>query len=304
VGGDAGDGRADEPATVGEEPAGADEEQAPSAQEPIEGAAPEPALQFDTVEPATPGAAATLPTCGGCRRVIEGTYFEVNGKIACDACKRALDARFAEPAIARFARAVVLGLGGALAGSLLYFAVLALTGYEVGLISIAVGIMVGWAVRAGTRGRGGRIYQVLAVALTYLAIATSYVPTIVGEIRNGSASGDGRAADAASGDRAAHTDAADDGASSGSVIPPPVATPAGSAPRPSGALYMIIITAFAFVLALVAPVLVLFSEPGSGLIGLLIIGFGLWRAWRMTAAAPLVVKGPFSAARDAPAAAG
>jgi hypothetical protein len=48
-------------------------------------------------------------------------------------------------------------------------------GVEIGIIAIAVGYMVGKAVRAGSRGLGGRPQQILAVLLTYFSITTSYV---------------------------------------------------------------------------------------------------------------------------------
>ena len=40
------------------------------------------------------------------------------------------------------------------------------------LIAIVVGLFVGRAVRWGSGGRGGRLYQGLAVVLTYLAIVS------------------------------------------------------------------------------------------------------------------------------------
>jgi hypothetical protein len=60
-----------------------------------------------------------------------------------------------------------------------YFVVLAATGYEIGLISILVGWMVGRAVSAGSGRRGGWLYQAIAIGFTYLAICTSYIPQIL-----------------------------------------------------------------------------------------------------------------------------
>ena len=56
------------------------------------------------------------------------------------------------------------------------------TGYEIALVAILVGFIVGKAVRAGSGGGGGRAYQVLAVALTYCSIVSSYVPRILDEV--------------------------------------------------------------------------------------------------------------------------
>ena len=71
---------------------------------------------------------------------------------------------------------------GGLAGSVLYYAILAMSGYEFGLIAIVVGMAVGKAVNWGAYGRGGWRYQTMAIALTYLAIVSSYVPLIISEI--------------------------------------------------------------------------------------------------------------------------
>ena len=73
------------------------------------------------------------------------------------------------------------GIGVGLAGTIVYWAILAATGYEFGLIAIVVGFAVGKAVHWGSRGRGGWAYQTLAIGLTYLAIVSAYVPMIVTE---------------------------------------------------------------------------------------------------------------------------
>ena len=36
--------------------------------------------------------------------------------------------------------------------------------------------MVGWAIRKGTAGRGGRRFQILAAVLTYWAVGLAYTP--------------------------------------------------------------------------------------------------------------------------------
>jgi hypothetical protein len=71
-------------------------------------------------------------------------------------------------------RAVAFGIGAAVAGGAIYGAIMAYSGFQVGLISIAVGYMVGKAVRVGSGGRGGTTCQWIAAALTYAAIAGAY----------------------------------------------------------------------------------------------------------------------------------
>ena len=51
-----------------------------------------------------------------------------------------------------------------------------MTDSEWGLVGIALGLFVGFAVRKGSGGRGGWRYQALAMALTYLSITASHVP--------------------------------------------------------------------------------------------------------------------------------
>jgi hypothetical protein len=76
------------------------------------------------------------------------------------------------------ARALLLGLGAAILGAAVFFLVRWITGYELGLISIFVGIGIGVAVRTGANGSSHRGFRILAVALAYLSIALTYVPTL------------------------------------------------------------------------------------------------------------------------------
>ena len=63
-------------------------------------------------------------------------------------------------------------------GAAIWYGVRTLTGYEIGLIAILVGYMVGTAVRWASRGRGGLAFQILAVLLTYFWISANYAPEI------------------------------------------------------------------------------------------------------------------------------
>jgi hypothetical protein len=56
-------------------------------------------------------------------------------------------------------RAALFGIGAGILGAAIYYGVLALTGYNIGLVAIGVGILVGRAVRKGSGGFGGRGYQ-------------------------------------------------------------------------------------------------------------------------------------------------
>jgi hypothetical protein len=139
-------------------------------------------LQFEKAEYADPSTAAA---CAGCQRGLSGTYYAVGDQILCPSCAESLRARLADQGsrAGRIVRATGAGLGAAALGSLLYYAIIALTGYELGLIAIVVGYGVGVAVRWGSYGRGGWRYQGLAMALTYLSIVTAYVPPILQGLR-------------------------------------------------------------------------------------------------------------------------
>lgn len=151
-------------------------------------------LQFDRAEfeapqGAPPGEqpAASGPQCAFCGRVLTTTYWAVADQVSCGACReRWQEALTGGSGALRFARATVFGLIAAGLGAALYFAIAALTGYELGLVAIVVGVMVGWAVRRGAEHRGGWAYQLLAIVLTYTAIVTAYVPDIARVITYGS----------------------------------------------------------------------------------------------------------------------
>ena len=204
-------------------------------------------LQFDTAEFGSAESLASELSCSVCRRPLSDNYYEVNGQKICATCKDGVvTARSGSP-VAAFLRAGVFGLLAGIIGCGIYYGVLALTGYEVGLIAIAVGLMVGVAVRNGSGHRGGWLYQIMAMVITYGSIVTSYVPSILREF----------------------TTNADENLRN---IPTAVAA------------------VIAWVIAWFAPLL---SLP-QNLIGVLIIGFGVYQAWKINKRQPLAVTGPYS----------
>lgn len=135
--------------------------------------APDQPLQFDTAE----YAGGAQPACAACKQQTTGEYFRANGQVFCARCRTLIENQLGSPG--QLGRAALYGAGGAIAGGILYYAVLAITHLQIGLIAVAVGYMVGKAVRTGSGVPGGRKYQLLAVALTYISIAASYVPPIL-----------------------------------------------------------------------------------------------------------------------------
>jgi hypothetical protein len=212
--------------------------------------------------------------CAECRIPLGGYYYEANGATVCERCKCDIEARFTSGSSGgRVVRALGAGLGAAFVGSLVYFLVSAFTGYEFGLIAIAVGWGVGMAVRWGANGRGGKGYQVLAVALTYLAIVSTYIPPIVEEILKPEAVEEG-----AVNAPAVHADLA-------------VAEPE----EPATMRDVFLGSVFLIALAAAAP----FLAGVENIIGLVIIGIGLWEAWKLNRFQELKVTGPHTIASAA-----
>jgi len=134
-------------------------------------------LQFDRAEFTDSG--SPVHSCSSCDQAIGGTYFEANGSVVCDTCRSALAAAMTGGSrFVRLVRAVFLGTLAGVLGAGIYFAILKITGWEIGLIAIVVGLLVGGAVHRGSGGRGGWLYQLMAMFITYCAIVATYVPLV------------------------------------------------------------------------------------------------------------------------------
>jgi hypothetical protein len=220
---------------------------------------PEPvSLSFDKAK-FDEGGSSSL-SCAFCNKDVFDTYYEVNGKNACEECRFAVERARAEGSpFGRGLRAVLGGAVGGIVGAGIYYAVLAITGYEIGLVAIVVGLLVGFGVRWGSGGIGGRGYQFLAAAITYMAIVSTYVPFFVEEARK-------------------QVEAAE-------TAP---ATPAEPEIEMNAGIFLLGVAAvILFVLA--SP----FLAGVQNVIGILIIGFALYEAWKVNAYTPLHIEGPF-----------
>lgn len=137
-------------------------------------------LQFDHAE--AKNAAAPTVSCSACNQKISDSYYMINESVSCLNCRDQVQAATTGGSrVVRFLRASMAGVVAGAVGSAIYFAILKLTGYEFGLVAIVVGLMVGGAVRWGCDGRGGWFYQLLAMFLTYCAIVTTYIPSVLEE---------------------------------------------------------------------------------------------------------------------------
>jgi hypothetical protein len=266
-------------------------------------------LQFDVAEHASPdggGPAHDAGACTQCGGAIASSYYQLNGLVICPRCRGGLDSADGSRA-RRILAAAGLGMLAALGGSLVYFAIAALTGYEFGLVAIAVGYVVGKAVYKGSRGRGGWAYQTLAIVLTYFAIVSTYVPLAMREFRANPAQADSlrialRASDTVAADSLDDDD--DEMDDSTAVADSALAvTQAGSPANKSahttkpiklgaGMVLLGIVALLAF--AAIAPILAGFSN----IIGLVIIFFAVFQAWSLNRRVPLEITGPYRVGRD------
>jgi hypothetical protein len=245
-------------------------------------------LQFEKAEYS--GGRAASATCAFCRKEIADSYYGVGDKVACERCRMEIELeRSSCSGAGRFARAAMFGSAAAALGAGLYFGVAALTGYEFGLIAIVVGFMVGAAVRAGSKGRGGWLYQGLAMFLTYNAIVATYVPQVYKALRDPTQTAEGQAAS-----DPGSSPAAGPGPETPAAAPE---TPQSPAPPERVGLGTALLglglgLAFLFVLAYAVPFLAVF-ESGKNVIGLVIVGIGLYEAWKLNKRVPLEITGPF-----------
>ncbi len=143
-------------------------------------------LQFDRVETTLPPGAPTASpgvTCVVCGKSVGAEYYTANDKPVCANCRAVVVSAAATPRSAGpFLLAALFGIGAAIAGAAIYYGVIAIANLEIGIVAILIGYMVGWAVRKGAGGRGGRRFQILAVILTYWAVGLAYSPLAFKEL--------------------------------------------------------------------------------------------------------------------------
>ena len=229
-------------------------------------------LQFERAE----FAQGVALLCSFCKTPISDAYFQINGQTACPNCRQQVDTAFPGGNKApRALRALAAGIAAAIAGFLVYWSIRAATGYEFALVAILIGYMVGVAVRWGAERRGGIFYQLMAVVLTYLSIASNYTPEVLQGMREARAQ-----------DNVATVDPTSTKAPNDSNAAPASSTPAAGRELP---LWFELV--FAFCISLAVP----FLAGPSKILGWIIIAVGLIEAWRLNKKVPIEVSGPFQA---------
>jgi len=225
-----------------------------------------PVPQFSTAEYASQ---PSNLTCAACRHQISGSYFQIKGAPVCAECTDKIRAQIPKDSHAAFVRAVIFGIVGAVIGCALYVAFTLATGIIIGFVSLAVGLIVGKAMQIGSRGVGGRRYQIVAVLLTYLAVSMATVPIALHQLSQRGAQQQTQPAD--------QTQSAQ----------------SGTQPRRQVSIGRAIVVLAGIGIA--SPILEL-QDPVHGVIGLIILFVGLRFAWQFTAQRTVSVSGPYTAA--------
>lgn len=250
-------------------------------------------LQFDRVVHADP--AATRLQCASCSAPVVDTYYHVAGQELCARCgaTRLHDAA-PDRRASTMLRAILFGLGACVVGAVAYWAVMKYLDLEIGLVAIAIGFFVGRAIARATGGRSARRHRILAVALTYTAVGLAYAPFAFEGVKGKHAlraGTDSSAASTLTTSTSSPTTAASAPAARGAEDREAARTrkvPAATVALEMGALLV-------FVLAL--PLMGALSSGAGGILSVLIIGFGMRQAWKVSAASNVTVTGPLPVAK-------
>jgi hypothetical protein len=239
-----------------------------------------PTPQFATAEYAGSG-----DVCKSCNQPISGSYFRVNGSLACERCTTQLQNQIPKDNHAAFVRALSFGIGAAILGLIGYAAFSIITGIQIGYISLAVGWLVGKAMRTGSRGVGGLRYQIAAALFTYAAVSMAAIPIYFSQISKERATKPPqvKTAPANPGAPADDADADDSSPSSSGATPGHAAKPKMNFFTAVGMLALI---------GLASPFIEL-QDPFHGVIGLIILFVGIRFAWQQTGAPKIDIVGPF-----------
>jgi hypothetical protein len=130
---------------------------------------------------------AEVTHCAACGAPLTEVFYEVSGRIVCTLCHDKIEGFLQGGSrVARALKGLVFGMIGGAIGAAIYFAISRLTGWDIELLIVAVALLVGGAVRAGSENRGGRFYQLLAVFLTYSTIVAMFaLPALLTYLRQG-----------------------------------------------------------------------------------------------------------------------
>jgi len=235
-----------------------------------------PQIQFATAESTSEVGVAPLACCL-CRMPVVEVYYAVDDKVVCQRCSTSITDPPTGNRMLAFGKAVVFGTAAGLLGALIWYAIRVIANIEIGLVAILVGWLVGKSVRRATVGRGGRVYQFLAVVITYSCISLNYVPDIISAILDAEQKDEQQAVTVRQDEANASAESSDG--------------TAAKAQEPGANLFVsfIILIVAVGCFALATPVMMGVESP----IGLLIMGFALWEAWKLSARQTIPITGPY-----------
>jgi hypothetical protein len=254
-----------------------------------------PTPQFGTAEyVGTP----STDHCQYCHQPVPGTYYRINDSMACAACAEKARGDLARDTYSAYMRGLLFGIGAAILGLIIYATFEIVTGIIIGYISLAVGWLVGTAMIKGSRGVGGKRYQITASLLTYAAVSMAAVPVWIHYANEHKQADQQKLTEKqkiAAEQRQLESEfgqqhqTLDHGSTSPGATAAP---PAQARPRPNFAAAL----AQIFALGIASPFVEVWEGgPSFGwAIGIVILAVGIRIAWRLTAARPLAVFGPFN----------
>jgi hypothetical protein len=247
--------------------------------------------QFDTAE-----YSSAEEVCKSCKRPLSGDYYRINGMLACASCANQVRQQGPKDTHSAFARGISFGIGGAILGFILFAGFVIITGISLGYISLAVGFLIGKAMKMGSGGIGGRRYQVAAAALTYIAVSMAAVPIAIHYYREGKTEqAQHKAPPAVAAPSVPATPNTERPADTTIVVPSePVDNPPLKEPAAKPKMSMSQVLGQLVLLGLASPFLEL-SNPLNGVLGLVILAVGINIAWKLTAGPKLEILGPFRA---------
>ena len=236
-------------------------------------------LQFETAIPrdvpteqGTAAAAGVM--CVACQRPILDKYFDANAQSVCESCRNEIAPHAGRHGMGCARARGLFGVVAAILGAILYYAVIAITDFEIGIVAIAIRLHGGLRCPHGTRGRGGRRFQVLALLLTYWAVGLAYTPFLFSALSEDDAT------------QQASTNTSTNITVAADVPAAPDSTDGADASDTSNPLLAL---AVLLAIPLTLPVLTVVSSLPGGLISAAIIAFGMHQAWRMTGVPQVVI---------------
>jgi predicted lipid-binding transport protein (Tim44 family) len=247
-----------------------------------------PTPQFGTAEYV--GSPST-DHCQYCHQPVPGTYYRINDAMACPACAEKARGELARDTHSAYMRGLLFGIGAAIVGMILYATFEIVTGLIIGYISLAVGWMVGKAITKGSGGVGGRRYQITAALLTYAAVSMAAVPVWIHFAREHKQAGQQKLIQKQKTTLdQRQLESGQPGSNASPTSAPPTKPPTAKKRNFAGAIAQLLLVGIA------SPFLEVWEGgPSFGwAIGIVILIVGIRIAWRLTAARPLAVYGPFN----------